>query len=468
MLKVGAIASVPMLSAFCSAQEVLAKPTPAQLAFQDLELGAFIHYSIDVYAKPGASSGSTPASAFNPTALNVEQWVLAAKAMGATYAVLTARHEEGFCLWPTKTTDYSIESSHYEGGKGDIVREFVDACRKYGLKPGLYTPPWINHHWEASLPGYVSARDSGSLHKYDAPERYEQVLKMETEQLRELMSNYGPLVVIWDDHNGRSDSIGQIPQGGRCRELYASLARTAHELQPDCLYFGPDVEHTGNEEGRASYPLWNAVTTLDGTDYTISTTYKWNGNNFGDPAGKFYRPRLGCTTDGFSTGGWMWTGPRKVQSLKRRMQVYYETIGRGANVLINLTPDRRGLIPDDLVAAAKEMGDEIKRRFSKPLALTSGTGPVQVLHFASPQVIDHIITMEDLQEGQKIAGYMIEAQTNGKWTLLVQGQTIGHKRIDQFPPVTATAVRLTCTKAISRPVIVRSFAAFNTGVAPHE
>ena len=147
------IGCVTAAASLASAQEIkLAKPTPTQLAFQDLELGVFIHYRIDVYAEPSSPPGGTPASAFNPTELNVEQWVLAAKAMGATFAVLTARHEEGFCLWPTKTTDYSVKSSPYKGGKGDIVREFVDACRKHGLKPGLYNPPWINRHWDASLP----------------------------------------------------------------------------------------------------------------------------------------------------------------------------------------------------------------------------------------------------------------------------------------------------------------------------
>jgi alpha-L-fucosidase len=208
--------------------------------------------------------------------------------------------------------------------------------------------------------------------------------------------------------------------------------------------------------------LWNAVTTLDGTDYTISTTYKWNGNNTGDPLGKFYRPRLGSTTTGFSTGGWMWTGPRRPQSLERRMQVYYETIGRGAGVLVNLTPDRSGLIPEDLVAAAKRMGDEIRRRFSNPLAQTSGTGPVLALKFTAPQTFDHVVTMEDLRDGQRIASYTIEAQTGDRWKIILKGQTIGHKRIDQFTPVTATAIRFTCTESLAQPVVVRSLAVFNT------
>jgi len=457
------IACLTAAASLSSAQEIkLAKPTPTQLAFQDLELGVFIHYSIDTYAERGAPHGSPPASAFNPTNLNVEQWVLAAKAMGATFVVLTARHEEGFCLWPTKTTDYSIKSSPYKNGNGDIVREFVAACRKHGLKPGLYNPPWIDSHWELSQTNLSPGRETGRIDKLDNPAAYVKTLAKEKEQLRELMTDYGPLVFIWDDHFGRSDSIDTVPHGGAFREFYATLTKLAHELQPDCLYFGPDVEHVGNENGHSCYPMWNAVTTLDGGNYTISTTYKWNGDNTGDPLGKFFRPRLGCTTAGFSTGGWMWNGPRKPQPLERRIHVYYETIGRGADVLVNLTPDRRGLVPEDLVAAAKEMGDEIKRRFSNPIAQTNGTGPVQTLKFVTPQTFDHIVTMEDLRDGQKIAKYILEAQVDGEWKTIVNGQTIGHKRIDQFDPVTAMAVRLTCTESLAQPVVMRSFAVFNT------
>jgi alpha-L-fucosidase len=442
----------------------LARPTRHQLAFHDLELGAFIHYSIDAYAKRGATHGGTPASEFNPSALDVEQWVLAAKGMGASWVVLTARHEEGFCLWPTTTTDYSVRSTRYQGGQGDIVREFVDACRKHGVKPGLYTAPWIDSHWEAAEAGYRGG-DTGRIDKFDDPAIYAKALAKEQQQLRELMTGYGPLVFVWADHFGRSDSLGDVPQGGKLREFYATLAKLAHSLQPDCLFFGPDVEHVGNEEGRACYPLWNAMNTLDGTNYTISTTYKWGRDNSGDPLGKFYRPHLGTTTDGLSTGGWMWHGPRQVQPLERRMQVYYETIGRGAGVLVNLAPDRRGLVPANLVTAAREFGDEIRRRFGSPVVQSKAKDPQQTLRFPAPHRIDHVVTMEELASGQAIAKYLLEAQVDGQWRTLVEGRTIGHKRIDRFSPVTATAVRFSCTSAIADPVEMRSIAVYDSSRA---
>lgn len=438
---------------------VLARPTSRQLEFQDLELGVFIHYSIDTYAAPGAPQGSTPASAFNPTVLNPEQWVLAAKAMGATYMVLTARHEQGFCLWPTKTTNYSIASSPYKNGKGDIVREFVNACRKHGLKAGLYTAPWIDSHWEAGQAGHKDG-ETGRLDKLDDPELYEKALQKEKAQIKELMTNYGPLDFIWDDHFGRSDAIDSVPHGGKLRAFYAALTKYAHELQPKCLFLGPDIEHVGNENGKAGYPLWNALNTIDGTKYSVSKTYRWDHANTGEPSGKFYRPQISPTTVSFSNGGWMWAGPRKPQPLEQRMQAYYETIGRGSGVIVNLTPDRRGLIPANLVAAAREMGNEIKRRFSNPIAASHSKSPVQTLKFGGLKTFDHVVTMEDLHDGQKIAKYTIEAQVDGKWTIIAEGKTIGHKRIDQFAKVSATALRFTVTRSIVKPAVMRSIAVF--------
>jgi alpha-L-fucosidase len=440
----------------------LARPTSRQLAFQDLELGVFIHYSIDTYATHDASQGSTPPSAFNPTEINPEQWVLAAKAMGTTYMVLTARHEQGFCLWPTKTTDYSIASSPYKNGKGDIVREFLNACRKYGMKAGLYTAPWIDSHWEASQPGHKDG-ETGRIDKLDDPELYKKALQKEKAQIRELMTNYGSLAFFWDDHFGRSDALDGVHRGGKLREFYATLTKYAHQLQPGCLFLGPDIEHVGNENGKAGYPLWNALNTIDGTRYSISTTYRWGHVNAGEPLGKFYRPQIAPTTISFSAGGWMWTGPRKPQPIGRRIQAYYETVGRGSGLIVNLTPDRHGLIPDSLVAAAREMGNEIKRRFSNPIVASHSKSPVQILRFTGLKTFDHVVTMEDLHDGQRIAKYTIEAQVDDKWKVIVEGQTIGHKRIDQFAKISATALRFTVTCSIVQPAVMRSIAVFNAG-----
>ena len=451
--------SIPAFSAI-SQEITIARPSRQQLAFQDLELGVFIHYSIDTYAATGAIQGTTSPAAFRPTNLDPEQWVLAAKALGATYVVLTARHEQGFCLWPTSTTDYSIKSSPYKNGKGDIVKEFVNACRKYGLKVGLYTAPWIDSHWDAIHLGYKGG-PTAEINKLDDPVNFQLALKKEKEQLRELMTNYGPLVFIWDDHFGRSDALDSIPHGGKLREFYAALTQYAHSLQPDCLLLGADVEHVGNEEGYANYPFWNAVNTVDGTAYSVSKTYWWHHPNGGDPYGKIYRPQVATSTLALSTGGWMWDGPRKPQPLQRRIKSYDETIGRGSGMIINMPPDRSGRIPADLVAAAKEMGEEIRRRFSKPVASSSRPASTQVISLGGPKAFNHVIAMENLQNGQKIAKYSIEAKIDGHWKLMVRGETIGHKHIDRFNTVTATDLRFTVTQSIAKPALMRNISIFN-------
>lgn len=446
------------ITCICAQTFTPAQPSAEQLTFQEMELGAFIHYSIDAYAYD--APGKTPASAFNPTELDVEQWVRTAKDMGSKFVVLTARHEQGFCLWPTHTTDYSIKNSPYKDGKGDIVREFVDACRKYGLKPGLYTAPWIDSNWESKQKGYKGG-DTGDIHKFDDEELFEKVWQKEKAQITELMTNYGPLVFIWDDHFGRSDALYYKPEGGRLRELYAKFTQCAHTLQPSCLMLGRDVEHVGTEDGRASYPLWNSLNTIDGTLYTISDTYKWEHNNTGNSKGKFYRPQIACTTVAFTSGGWMWGGPRRPQPLERIMKTYYETVGRGANLIVNFAPDKRGLVEESTVQAAKAFGAEIKRRFSKPIASLYVKDEKQVIKFNSPQTINHVVTKEYLNEGQKIAGYKIEAEINGKWETVVEGKTIGHKRIDTFEPIVATALRFRVTDAVAQPAILRSIEVFN-------
>lgn len=447
------VALIGLLGA-CKEEFIPAKPTQEQLAFQDMELGVFVHFSIDAFAERGTIPGQTPASAFNPTELDVNQWVLAAKQMGAKFMVLTARHEQGFCLWPTKTTDYSIQHSPYKDGKGDIVREFVDACRKHGIKPGLYTAPWIDSHWESIHAGYKGG-DTGDINKFNDPELYNKAWEKEKTQITELMTNYGDLVLIWDDHFGRSDALDDNHQGGKLRTFYADFNKLAHELQPKCLLLGRDIEHVGSEKGRASYPLWNSLNTIDGSLYTISETYKWEHDNTGNPHGKIYRPQLSCTTDALSTGGWMWHRYRKPQPLEVTMKSYYETIGRGASLIINFAPDRRGLVEDQVVEAAINFGKEIKRRFSDPILTSDSKESKQVIRFETPTTISHVVTMEDISEGQRISAYTIEAKVDGKWQTIVNGQTIGHKRIDHFEDITTTAIRFKVTDAVAKPKMRR-------------
>ncbi|RME89522.1 MAG: coagulation factor 5/8 type domain protein, partial [Verrucomicrobia bacterium] len=405
-------------------------------------------------------------------------------------AVLTARHEGGFCLWPTKTTEYSIANSPYKNGKGDLVREFVDACRRHGLKVGLYHTAAFDAH--EALRGYKGpipkplkwgstwgATVFGAL-KAGGPAKLEQFKRVQVEQVRELLTWYGPIDFMWSDHWDARDPNG----------VWRAVTDLAAELQPDMVFMGPDTWVPGNETGHVVYPMWNPVNTVDGTRYsrpapTATDTSVPNDYGLletdaltGHPLGKFWRVRECTTHSAFHYGGWFWhpnkTYPRK---LWEHLDLYYRTVGLGANTIINLPPDTRGLVPEDIAAAAKALGDEIRRRFSHPIAETHGvqTGDIVELCWDRPREINTVVTMENIANGQKVVRYTLEAWVNGRWRRLEPRnrltatkpynnnpgyETIGHKKIDRVQPVVTDRVRFRCLEAVVRPVEIRKLAVF--------
>jgi len=404
----------------------LAKPTARQLEFMDHELGLFIHFGLNTFTGQEHGDGKEPPSRFNPAALDCEQWAKVAKSMGAAYVVLTARHEGGFCLWPTKTTDYCVRNSPWKNGKGDVVREFVDACRKHGLKPGLYHSSSFDAHHRNVL-----KLGDGEFQK------------MQVEQITELLTNYGPIEYLWFDHH-RGDAF------------WKAIDDAVSRLQPRCLRFGPDVWISGGHQGVAGTPLWYAVNTTGGKINARPATVS------GEPRGRFFRL---WETNHAANGGWFWHNPKAsaVAPLDRLLDKYYRSVGHGANFLLNFAPDRRGLMPGDVVARARELGGEIRRRFGKPVAQTRGTGDLVELDLGKPAEIDHVVAMEHLAGGQKIAEYRIEAFVDGEWRQIAAGDTVGHKRIDRVEPVTTRRLRFRCLKSVAGPVEIRSFAAYRIG-----
>lgn len=464
---------------------LLAKPNAKQLQFADWEVGAFIHYGLNVYTGQEHGDGKPSPAEFNPTALDAEQWVLAAKALGAKYACLTARHEGGFCLWPSKTTDYTIANSPYKGGKGDLVREFVDACRKHDIIPALYhTSSHDAHH---QLPGYEGnipwgrGRDDLVDEAYKDRAHYERYKQIQLDQMRELLTNYGPIGFMWSDH-------WMAPNR---HETWLAITELVEELQPEMVFMGPDTWVPGNETGHVVYPMWNAVNTQDGTRLTrpaasASDTSAKNDYGLletdvltGHPLGKFWRVRECTTNTGFHHGGWFWhPGKTRAKSLREHIDLYYRTVGLGANTIINLPPDNRGLVPDDIVAAAEAFGKEIHRRFASPVAelheVTAGD-TVEVA-WETPRRIDTVVSMENIANGQKVAAYTLEAFVDGEWQALEPAnklmsrkpynnrpgyQTIGHKKIDRVAPVVTNRVRFRCLASVTEPVEIRRLSVFN-------
>lgn len=477
----------------------LAKPSPKQLEFADWEVGAFFHYNLNPFTGMEHGDGQHPASMFAPTALDVDQWLRTAKAMGARYAVLTARHEGGFCLWPSKTTKYSIASSPYQNGEGDIVRDFVESCRKHGIKVGLYHTAGFDAH--EALKDYQGEIDHpldwtgnwgktvfGAL-RAGGPEKRAAFKKTQLAQMRELLTNYGQIDFMWSDHWDASDPDG----------VWRAVTDLAAELQPNMVFMGTDTWTPGNETGHVVYPMWNAVNTEDGSVYSrpaktandgdVGNDYGLleTGVRAGHPEGRFWRVRECTTNTGFHDGGWFWhpddvlkTAPL---SLGEHVDLYYRTVGLGANTIINLPIDTTGLVPPEFVAAAEALGKEIRERFTTPIAEKRGfekSNTVE-LSWENPTEINTVVTMEDIQHGQRIIRYQLEAWMDGAWQALEPRnkliawapynsfpgyETVGHKKIDRVAPVVTNRIRFRTLESIDDDVQLRSLAVYRCDPIP--
>ncbi len=407
----------------------VAMPTSLQFAWQNMEMGTFIHFAPNIYYdKQGDAGGVSDPRIFNPYRLNTNQWVDVAESMGARYIILTAKHVGGFCLWPTSTTDYSIASTPYKNGKGDIVGELADACRRRNMRFGVYLSPRDDHH-HAGLSGKVRSGNSDEQRRYDAIYR---------QQLKELLTQYGPMVEVWFDGSARADLIGPI----------------VHKYQPQAMIFNTAVgtiRWIGNEEGVAPYPLWDAVTQQEHKTGDTSGA--------GDPDGQVWLP---AECDVPIRDDWFWstTNAHTLKSLDKLMDIYYKSVGRGANLLLNQTPDRTGLIPEADAKRTAEFGNEIRRRFGRPIAKTSGEGNQIDLQLAEQSWVDHVVIQEDIAHGQRVLEYKIEVNENGAWHSVSTGSSIGHKRIEVFPKIQTAGIRLVITQSVCCPRI-SSFSAFS-------
>ncbi|MDN3687136.1 alpha-L-fucosidase [Cyclobacterium jeungdonense] len=404
-------------------------PTPQQLAFQERQLGAFIHFGLATYAK--ADMMAVPEAAlFNPSQLDAEQWVTTAKSFGAKHIVLTAKHHNGFCLWPTKTTDYSVKNSPWKEGTGDVVAEFVNACRKYDMKVGLYLSGGDTHFGCTSSPDPQGERTiRGDVHRY---------FPVFLEQLRELLTEYGEISYLWFD--GAYDPFGWdvmdpdtgIPLGTSYGDAIQAMVR---HLQPEAVIMGgtkPDVRWSGSEQGWAPYPLENVVKTGEGLA-------KWVG-----PQNAGYIP---AEANLHTRSSWFWK-PDSDPTLKDSsflMKAYLESIGRGANLLVNMTPDSTGLIPQAEVNLLENFGHSIRSTFAHPVGITSSKNqPSTELSLPLPQNhrVNLLVLEEVLEKGQHVRQYTLEAWVEGQWQPVASGETIGRKRIQYFDPVITDRLRL--------------------------
>jgi alpha-L-fucosidase len=423
-------------------------PNDIQLAWADAEIGVLIHLDMQVF-RPEYNSrkwGTHPdADIFNPTELNTDQWLETAQKLGATYAVLVAKHGSGFSLWPTEAHDYSVKASSWRNGKGDIVADFIASCKKYNIRPGIYAN--TNHN------AYLYVANSGVVQP-GSPVTQEEYNRIVEKQLTELWSNYGELFEIWFDGGVRVKENGG-----------ADVLALVQKLQPKAIAFQGPYGHpnlirwVGNEEGVAPYPCWATADSTTNADGTIVI----DGLN-GDPFAPYWCPGESDFTLRWNRsfqGGWFWTAGQDSMmfTVDELMTKYITSVGRNTNMLLGVVIDNRGLIPDADVKQIELFGNEIRRQYGTPFRQTSGTGTEYLIRFEQPATIDRVVIQEDIAKGERVLAYRVEGKKNGEWTELSSGTNIGHKHIDRFPPQSVNEIRLMITQAKTKPVI-KNFAVF--------
>jgi len=411
------------------ATERLARPTADQLAWHDLEVGMFIHLAPQTWQDSETDDGRTLLSEINPTKLDTDQWVRVAESMTAKYIVFVAKHEGGFCWWPTSTMDYSVKSIPWRGGRGDVLKDLSESCRKRGMKLGIYLSPQDRKH---------GAAIGGKTKDPTMQSEYERMFRT---QLTEVLSQYGEMVEVWFDGSLVFD-VGDI------------LRKHAPHA---AIFQGPQatIRWVGNEDGIVPYPSWSAVKFGRKTwgDYTAAD---------GDPDGDRWLPNE-CDARIRATWFWRTDNAHTLKSVEQLMDMYYRSVGHGAVLLLNNTPDRSGLIPDSDARRSREFGSEIRRRFGTPLAETSGKGEVVELTLAQPAAIDHVITMEDISQGERVREYVIEGFSDDEWKVLARGTAIGHKNVDRIAAGKAVKIHLRVTGSAAAPVI-RSLAVYGNKI----
>jgi len=414
----------------------VAKPTPQQVEYLDMELQMFVCLDPCTWQNREYDNHSTPLTAINPARLDTDQWCRVAQSFGAKQILFVAKHTGGFCWWRTETSDYGIRNTPYKNGKGDVLAQLSRSCREHGLKLGIYVYPG-DDQWGAGI---------GSGGRTSDPKKQEAYNKVFRQQLTEVLSRYGKIAEVWFD--------------GSCVIAVGDILK---QYAPRAMVFqGPHttLRWVGNEAGVAPYPAWQTVQHAAAATGIATAAQS-------DPDGDVWLP-MECDTT-LLDHKWFWgrnTDPM-LKSLDQLMDVYYKSVGRGCLLLLNSTPDTTGLIPDSHVRRYREFGREIARRFDRSIAETHGKGNSTLLDLERPTVINHAISMEEIREGQRVRAYRLEGRTHDGWKILVsRGQSIGHKRIDEFPDTEVSQVRLVVDQSAAEPLIRRLAVFYVAGSGP--
>ena len=407
------------------------KPTKAQLAWQEAELGVLICYELHTFNEGRYVQSRARVQPienidqFNPTELDTDQWIRTVKDMGAKFAILTASHESGFRLWQSDVNPYSLKSVKWGDGKRDIVCEFIDSCKKYDIKPGVY----LGTRWNSHLGVYdFKVTDRSSI----TQQVYNEMIEKEVE---EICSRYGDFFELWFDGGAYGPE-----KGG------PDVLSVFEKYQKNCLFYHnydrADARWGGSESGTVAYPCWATFPykATGSGESAVNRHVQEKGFRLlkqGDPDGKFWMPAMSDAP--LRNHEWFWEpgDERKIYPLKSLVNMYYKSVGRNSTLILGLTPDDRGLVPDADVKRCREFGDTIRQIFSNKIAETSGKGDFVELNLKTKRTIDHVVIQEDIVNGERVREFKVEYFNDGKWSELNAGTCIGHKRIIKVEPVVA-------------------------------
>jgi alpha-L-fucosidase len=424
----------------------LPTPSPRQLTWQQWETTAFLHFGVNTFTDREWGEGTESPAIFNPTQFDARKMVQTLKSVGFKLVLITAKHHDGFCLWQTKMTEHSVKNSPYNGGKGDIVGELAAACRAEGVKFGVYLSPWDMH--EAS---------------YGTPQ-YNDFYKA---QLRELLTNYGEISEVWFDG----------AKGKNAKDMtydFDGYWKIVRELQPKAVMFsdaGPDVRWVGNESGNAGETCWSTLNTEGMAPGVADEKYL----NTGDPNGKLWLP---AETDVSIRKGWFYhpNEDSTVRSPQNLVNLYYKSVGRNSLLLLNIPPDKRGMLHEVDVAHLREMRAILNETFKTNLAVgkvaksltdnsLSSDTPLSIernfeVNFGKKVKFDRFMLQENITKGQRIESGILEFWNGKDWDTIGDFTTVGYKRLLRFPLVETSKMRVKIVKAKTPTVFLAGIGVF--------
>lgn len=443
-------------------------PSESQIAWHRMEFYAFVHFNMNTFTNKEWGYGNESPESFNPTELDCHQWARVCKEAGMKGIILTAKHHDGFCLWPSKYTEHSVKNSPWKDGKGDVVQELSEACKEYGLKMGLYLSPWDRNH-----PDYGS----------------QEYITYYRNQLTELLTNYGEIFEFWiDGANGGTGYYGGADENRKVdRKSYYDWPATfniVRELQPNAVIFsdaGPDIRWVGNEEGWANKTNWSLLR----RDEAWPGWPRYKELRSGHEDGTHWVP---AEADVSIRPGWYYHASEddQVKSLQELLDIYYHSVGRNANLLLNFPVDKRGLIHENDVKQVMKLAEALEADFTteiagdKKVTATNTRGNSKLyeatnvndgnretywttddnitnasieIDLKEPVEFNRFLVQEYITLGQRVQKFKVEALVENDWNLLASETTIGYKRILKLPTVKTSKVRFTVMQSKASPLI---------------